>query len=52
MLREKETKLHVSPFVSLPLPGLHSLISNTAINIINLLRHDLKALFFKAIRSL
>lgn len=30
-------------------PALNSLISNTVINIINLLRHNFKVLFFKAI---
>lgn len=35
-----------------PFLALHSLISNTAINIINLLRHNLKVLFFKAIHFL
>ena len=33
---EKETKLHVSPFIPHPLLALNSLISNTVINIINL----------------
>lgn len=32
-----------------PLLALNSLISNTVINIINLLRHNFKVLFFKGI---
>lgn len=49
MQRKKETKLHVSPFIPHPLLALNSLISNTVINIINLLRHNFKVLFFKAV---
>lgn len=49
MLAEKDTKLHVSLLSLPPFLALNSLISNTIINIINLLRPDLKVLVFKVI---